>query len=251
MIHGTPVIDIKPYIAEYDSPRPTYTFVEDPEENKKEHEGSCDTSGNRQEPSSEQFNIICHSVENNIEDKAEISCSHGEILDDHKERVTLETTDGSSLHVEESCSLQEYSSRQQGKDLHILDQDTELTYQVNTSKKDGEDRDRTCDSFVPNWVTESPVPKLKVRFTPHAEMELKQFQAACDNGGPSFRYFYSFEEAKCAISTVLSADPRSVYRRNRCLDRLFYFTLDTMHMTCWFGDGFAEVVRIQPVSSQA
>lgn len=68
------------------------------------------------------------------------------------------------------------------------------------------------------------------------------------SGGPSFRYFQSIEEAKCAISTVLSADPRSVYRRNRCLDRLFYFSLDTMHMTCWFGDGFAEVVRIQPVS---
>lgn len=246
MIQGTPVIDIKPYIAEYDSPRSTHSFVE-PEETKR-HEGSCDTSKNRQETSSKQFNIICPSVENKVEDKAEISSSHGNELDDHKEKVALETTEGSSLPVNESCSLQEYSSIQEGKDLNILDQRAELTNQVNAGIKDGEDRASTCDSFVPNWVTESPVPKLKVRFTPHAEMELKQFQAEFDSGGPSFRYFQSIEEAKCAISTVLSADPRSVYRRNRCLDRLFYFSLDTMHMTCWFGDGFAEVVRIQPVS---
>ncbi|XP_040217061.1 tRNA (adenine(37)-N6)-methyltransferase [Rana temporaria] len=247
MIQGTPVIDIKPYIAEYDSPRSTHSFVE-PEENKRQHEGSCDASGNRQETSSKQFNIICHSVENKVEDKAEISSSHGNVLDDHKEKVALETTEGSSLPVKASCSLQEYSSGQEVKYLNILDQKTELTNQVNAGIKDGEDRASTCDSFAPNWVTESPVPKLKVRFTPHAETELKQFQAEFDSGGPSFRYFQSIEEAKCAISTVLSADPRSVYRRNRCLDRLFYFSLDTMHMTCWFGDGFAEVVRIQPVS---
>lgn len=181
MIQGTPVIDIKPYIAEYDSPRSTHSFVE-PEENKRQHEGSCDSSGNRQETSSKQFNIICHSVENKVEDKAEISSSHGNVLDDHKEKVALETTEGSSLPVKESCSLQGYSSGQEVKYLNILDQKTELTNQVNAGIKDGEDRASTCNSFAPNWVTESPVPKLKVRFTPHAEMELKQFQAEFDSG---------------------------------------------------------------------
>ncbi|XP_018410577.1 PREDICTED: tRNA (adenine(37)-N6)-methyltransferase [Nanorana parkeri] len=248
MIQGTPVIDIKPYISEYDSPRATHSFVEEPEENKKKHEGSDDSSEHQQETSPKEFNIICHGVENKMEDKAEISSSHDEILNDHKENVASETIVGTTLPVEDSCSLQEYSSRQIGKDLSVLDKRTELTHQVNTGIKDNEDRARTCDSFVATWVTESPVPKLKVRFTQHAEMELKQFEATCDSGGPCFRYFKSFEEAKCAISTVLSADPRSVYRRNRCLDRLFYFSLDTMHLTCWFGDGFAEVVRIQPVS---
>ncbi|KAM5194607.1 tRNA (adenine(37)-N6)-methyltransferase isoform 2-T2 [Mantella aurantiaca] len=248
MIQGTPVIDIKPYIAEYDSPRPMHSFAEEPKENKRQHECTDVTSGNQQEISSQQFNLICHSIENKIEDKAEISRSHGEILNDHKQNVALETIDTSSLPGEDSCSLQKYSSRQIEKDLNIPDQRTEFAYQVNTGRNDGKDRARTCDSYVPTWVTESPVPKLKVRFTPHAEMELKQFKAACDTGGSSFRYLKSFEEAKCAIGTVLSADPRSVYRRNRCLDRLFYFSLDTMHLTCWFGDGFAEVVRIQTVS---
>lgn len=64
----------------------------------------------------------------------------------------------------------------------------------------------------------------------------------------SFKYFRSAEEARRAIEAVLAADPRSVYRRKLCQDRLFYFTVDVAHVTCWFGDGFAEVLRVKPVS---
>lgn len=76
--------------------------------------------------------------------------------------------------------------------------------------------------------------------------------ATCHTGafqsdGPRFRFLQSPEEAAAAIRGVLSADPRSVYRRTRCRDRLFFFTLDTAHITCWFGEGFAEVLQVQPV----
>lgn len=63
-----------------------------------------------------------------------------------------------------------------------------------------------------------------------------------------FKYLQSTEEAQRAIEAVLAADPRSVYRRKLCQDRLFYFTVDTVHVTCWFGDCFAEVLRVQPTS---
>ena len=69
-----------------------------------------------------------------------------------------------------------------------------------------------------------------------------------DVGRASFKYFQSVEEVRRAIEAVLSADPRSTYRRKLCQDRLFYFTVDTAHVTCWFGDGFAEVLRIKPAS---
>lgn len=69
-----------------------------------------------------------------------------------------------------------------------------------------------------------------------------------DIGQASFKYFQSAEEARRAIESVLSADPRSVYRRKLCQDRLFYFTIDMAHVTCWFGDGFAEVLQIKPAS---
>ena len=74
------------------------------------------------------------------------------------------------------------------------------------------------------------------------------FFLLADASQPSFKYFHSAEEAKRAIEAVLSADPRSVYRRKLCEDRLFFFTVDTAHVTCWFGDGFAEVVRIKLAS---
>lgn len=79
-------------------------------------------------------------------------------------------------------------------------------------------------------------------------LSIKCVLLIADVSRASFKYFQSAEEAKHAIEAVLSADPRSVYRRKLCQDRLFYFTVDTAHVTCWFGDGFAEVVRIKPVS---
>lgn len=68
-----------------------------------------------------------------------------------------------------------------------------------------------------------------------------------ENGGPRFKFLHSSEEAVTAVRGILSADPRSVYRRTRCKDRLFYFTLDTADITCWFGPGFAEVLQVCPV----
>lgn len=68
-----------------------------------------------------------------------------------------------------------------------------------------------------------------------------------EKDGPRFKFLHSPEEAVTAIRGILSADPRSVYRRTRCKDRLFHFTLDTADITCWFGPGFAEVLRVCPV----
>ncbi|XP_068090427.1 tRNA (adenine(37)-N6)-methyltransferase isoform X2 [Hyperolius riggenbachi] len=250
MIQGTPVIDIKPYIAEYDSPQqPALPIVELPQEDDNQMEKSIDGSEEQQEQSPKHFNNICHNTEDIPEDKSEISGSHTEILDDHKENAALKTDDRLSLLTEDSYFLQNYSSKQPKESLNTQNLSEKIMSHISTGRKAEE-----CtagESVVPPWVKESPVASLKVRFTSHAESELRQFQAPGDSGEPSFRYFQSFEEAKCAVSTVLSADPRSVYRRNRCLDRLFYFSLDTMHITCWFGDGFAEVVRIQPFAEQA
>uniref|UniRef100_A0A8C9QBK2 Uncharacterized protein n=1 Tax=Spermophilus dauricus TaxID=99837 RepID=A0A8C9QBK2_SPEDA len=108
--------------------------------------------------------------------------------------------------------------------------------------------DRAPHSVVPAWVREAPVAPLQVRFTPHAEKELGQLSSGSVDQ-PSFRYFQSAEEARRAIEAVLAADPRSVYRRKLCQDRLFYFTVDIAHVTCWFGDGFAEVLKIKPFLS--
>uniref|UniRef100_A0A8C0T0F6 tRNA methyltransferase O n=3 Tax=Canis lupus TaxID=9612 RepID=A0A8C0T0F6_CANLF len=79
-------------------------------------------------------------------------------------------------------------------------------------------------------------------------LTLAKLEKLEDGSQSSFKYFQSAEEARHAIEAVLSADPRSIYRRKLCQDRLFYFTVDIAHITCWFGDDFAEVLRIKPAS---
>ncbi|XP_040818970.1 tRNA (adenine(37)-N6)-methyltransferase isoform X3 [Ochotona curzoniae] len=78
------------------------------------------------------------------------------------------------------------------------------------------------------------------------DQQMPEPPSQCDGvGQASFKYFRSAKEAKCAIEAVLAADPRSVYRRQLCQDRLFFFTVDVAHVTCWFGEDFVEVLRVK------
>lgn len=53
-------------------------------------------------------------------------------------------------------------------------------------------------------------------------------------------------ELRTAISNVLGEDPRSTYRRQKCLSILYYFTVDKVHITAWFEEDTAEVLRVKP-----
>ena len=46
---------------------------------------------------------------------------------------------------------------------------------------------------------------------------------------------------------MMRADPRSVYRKNRGSDRLYFTTVDTVHVTAWYDDslGGMEVLRMR------
>ncbi|KAH3716164.1 tRNA (adenine(37)-N6)-methyltransferase-like [Dreissena polymorpha] len=62
------------------------------------------------------------------------------------------------------------------------------------------------------------------------------------------QHLNSTDELRTAIVRVLEEDPRSVYRRMVCTDKLYYFTVDVVHVTCWFDDGCVEVVRLKPLA---
>lgn len=53
-------------------------------------------------------------------------------------------------------------------------------------------------------------------------------------------------ELKTAISSILAEDPRSAYRRQKCASLLYYFTVDAAHITSWFEEDMAEVLRVRP-----
>lgn len=84
------------------------------------------------------------------------------------------------------------------------------------------------------WVQEPPINKLTVRFTYTADEQLKQFSPDTENINYRLRFLNNIDEAKSAIRDILKEDPRSVYRRKKCGDSLYFFTVDILHVTCWF-----------------
>ncbi|KAL1420896.1 hypothetical protein MTO96_004272 [Rhipicephalus appendiculatus] len=49
-----------------------------------------------------------------------------------------------------------------------------------------------------------------------------------------------------ALECLLKADPRSIHRKDNCSDRLYYCVLDSIHVTAWFDEGRAEVLKVRP-----
>ncbi|XP_004423771.1 PREDICTED: nef-associated protein 1 isoform X1 [Ceratotherium simum simum] len=280
MIHGTPVLDIKPYIADYDSPQNLIEPLGDFNVWNNQHKTKSMSQSDGKSDSCDQRQLSAYdepppyrctkekpkypedrtSGENNLKrDTARVQQSSPK----HKERAAhlgLGSRSGQSLsvaeeHIDPYCLEKSFSEEGTDKRLRggreaVVPRGNSAERQLVAAHCPSRMGDAAHRSVVPAWVREAPVAPLEVRFTPHAEMDLGHLSSE-DVGQVSFKYFQSAEEARHAIEAVLSADPRSVYRRKLCQDRLFYFTVDAAHVTCWFGDGFAEVLRIKPASVPA
>nr|XP_019956781.1 PREDICTED: tRNA (adenine(37)-N6)-methyltransferase [Paralichthys olivaceus] len=247
MIAGTPVLDIKPYIPAYDSPQ-TRTHMEP-------YDVNTDAS------SVEESNILNTSDTDPQSDlRAErTDCDlESQVSEDNCEAVVPSIA---SASVSAQFSL--HRVLEEAKAYMSQDGFCQSEQQVSESpvnKSSESTVDRPCYgeevySTIAGWIRAPPVASLEVRFTPRAERELAEFLPAHESGPnesvrPRFKFLRSSEEAAAAIRGVLSADPRSVYRRTRCRDRLFFFTLDTADITCWFGQSFAEVLQVRPVECQ-
>nr|XP_007966823.2 tRNA (adenine(37)-N6)-methyltransferase isoform X2 [Chlorocebus sabaeus] len=278
MIHGTPVLDIKPYIAEYDSPQNVMEPLADFNLQNNQHTPNTASQSDSKTDSCDQRQLsVCDEPQPHHSTKEKPKCPEDRTSEEnyltHSDTARIQQAFpmhreiavdfGLESSRDQSSSMSEEQIGPYGPEKSISEKGTDkklervegaavlqgsraetqpMAPHLPAGRADGAPR-----SVVPAWVTEAPVATLEVRFTPHAEMDLGQLSSQ-DVGQMSFKYFQSAEEAKRAIEAVLSADPRSVYRRKLCQDRLFYFTIDIAHVTCWFGDGFAEVLRIKPAS---
>ncbi|KAF5901888.1 sperm-associated antigen 5-like, partial [Clarias magur] len=229
LISGTPVLDIKPYIPEYDSPVTHTTLHVQPQCQQEANPDTTDTLEEAEPIEPESLESSC------------TSSSHPEA--DERQGEVVEFSAGSNAVGGVLEEVREFL--QQGTLCSQSRVEDKLT------DAPARDEEEVCvsNSSVASWIRHPPVDTLNVRFTPTAERELAGFLPPhrSDLEWPKFQFLSGPEEAASAIRGVLAADPRSVYRRKRCSDRLFFFTLDTAHVTCWFGDGFAEVLRVQPV----
>lgn len=102
------------------------------------------------------------------------------------------------------------------------------------------------------WISE--ICPLAVDFTQTAHKGLMMFHGADESHGEcSFclRHFDGVDSARSALQDLLGADPRSVYRKKNCTDRLYYCALDALHVTAWFDDADrrVEVLKVSPLGN--
>ncbi|XP_070779915.1 tRNA (adenine(37)-N6)-methyltransferase [Enoplosus armatus] len=258
MITGTPVLDIKPYIPEYDSPHTRMGIYSEPYDSNTDQPQATTVSLNE---TTDMLNL--HNV-SETDAQSGLKNDLGSLFSRDTSEADIPVTDSSRVSDQFSLPkdlhgvLEEVKAYVTQGDLCQLTCESEDEVSVSPKTKPPElTVDHPCYgeeaySTIAGWIRDPPVGGLEVRFTPHAERELAEFlpthlSGPSERDRPRFKFLCSPKEAAAAIRGVLAADPRSVYRRTCCRDKLFFFTLDTADITCWFGRGFAEVLQVRPV----
>lgn len=219
LLDGTPVLDIKPYIPDYDSPT-TQTLPKPSTISQEEDEFQESESSVRK-----------------IKDHELSSQPLSEEIDTDK--TPTNTKEGTEL-FEQSICCEDISEE------HNVADDTACESQKSKAESSSMCLQR-AEIKSAKWISEAPISKLSVLITDRAKSQLQKFSKTSKNPDFKLKFLNSGEEALDAIRSILSEDPRSIYRRQKCGDSLYYFTVDVLHVTCWFDHDLAEIVRIQPV----
>ncbi|EDV21173.1 uncharacterized protein TRIADDRAFT_60485 [Trichoplax adhaerens] len=106
------------------------------------------------------------------------------------------------------------------------------------------------DIQLASWLTLPPVKPLTVQFTSQAEDDLQQFFPSENNTSHSkyqLQLLKDSDEARSVIHDVVASDPRSTYRRNKCTDEVYHFTVDKLNISCKFENEVAIITQIVPV----
>lgn len=115
--------------------------------------------------------------------------------------------------------------------------------------QDDDSFQKNSESSVIGELLKMPSTHLEVVFTTRAEKDIEKFHS--QNHNLKCNYCLDFIpgpiEAKQGIIEILQNDPRSIYRKNKCSDKLYFFTIDNLHITSWFDDSVVEVLRIKPI----
>ncbi|GFS34409.1 hypothetical protein TNIN_101391 [Trichonephila inaurata madagascariensis] len=138
---------------------------------------------------------------------------------------------------------------QSPEDLCCENTKKEITFSSDINVLSNESDTSSIKCNVASYLTKSPE-YLNVLFTERASRDIENFHRKGSHKDHCIHCFTftNPSEAKQAITDVLKNDPRSVYRRKKCSDRLYYFYMNNLHITCWFDHDIAEVLRIKPSS---
>ena len=161
-----------------------------------------------------------------------------------------------SYHGEEIKTLTDPSelikALRQGNELNRSKEKLSESSKSNAISSDVSGASKPQQVTTASWISSPPIATgLNVKFTSEAESQLQCFSSKANDVGYMLAYLTDPEDARTAIVDILKEDPRSAYRRKKCKDSLYYFTVDNIHVTCWFDDETqsVEVVKVRPVLS--
>ncbi|XP_064609208.1 tRNA (adenine(37)-N6)-methyltransferase-like [Liolophura sinensis] len=271
IIDGTPVLDVKPYIQEYDTPHLSQAL--EPEDITSAVDTASDTTlvtdaSQIKDPKSlTDCSVGCDkSCESMLNDfncepntAVELKCDDNDLAcsDKHFPHVCDELSAHETL-IEESTSIP-VTDFQTGSYLNCTESEEDYQFEHRNGCEGSSSTlgsggrvvspgdQRYCRLNVSSSWIPSVDKKLQVRFTQPAVQQLSAFSKSADHSHHRLALLDNAGEAKRAIISMLTQDPRSIYRRQKCPDSLYFFTVDKLHVTCWFDQKMAEVVRIQSV----
>lgn len=202
MIHGTPVLDIKPYIADYDSPQNLIEPLGDFNLQNNQYTPETMSPSDGKSASCEQQQLSgCDEPQPNSCIKEKPECpedrTSGENYVKHNMAKIqqnspnyMERTADFESRSDQSMSVAEEQIGPYCLEKSFSEEGTEkrLRRQEEAAVPEGNNAEvqptalhcpsRVSDaSVVPAWVREAPVATLEVRFTPHAEMDLRHLSS--------------------------------------------------------------------------
>lgn len=169
MIDGTPVLDVKPYIPEYDSPN-TRTA---PDLEQSESSPDLPTLSEKKEMSILNFALEDKTPEN--EEKEEKQEAGGSLPASQTPSFLPKQTASLLKEVESFVNKDDPSPPDCRRKNHISGcEKNEPPALVVDRPHNGADSSAT----IADWIREPPVSSLDVRFTPHAQKQLEEFLPA-------------------------------------------------------------------------
>lgn len=254
MLNGTPVLDIKPYIVDYDFPKPA--------------EAAAAAAADSAEASVDSVEAPADSVEVTADASLVTDgLSNGSLLRPdwigQQGVKAKQPAAGDERRADTQRIVFTGRSREQLQRFHcrrsaqheptamVAGGRLQNVYLLHKQDRDGR---RTSETREPDPNRPSAaVTELEMEQTQEAEPDQTD-AGPVDHCADGLQCLYclgflrDWQEAERAIRHILSEDPRSAYRRKRCPDKLYYFTVDSMHLTCWFDpdEATVEVLKVKP-----
>nr|CAI5818047.1 unnamed protein product [Callosobruchus analis] len=214
MIDNTPVLDIKPYIPQYDNPGIVNLNIPNVEMS----DSITDLAD-----STRDLSLASTSRDDRFE--------NGRAMDG-EENVRREQVLGSAVTERTVSRLEETYVRSHSRIGEREAPDGEEEEPPEAAQALPVNSVSQGHVRVPSWIDHPPASRLTVLFKDRALMQLSQLGS-------------EGEEKKATITNILQEDPRSVYLRERWSSHCYIFRIAELYVSCKFNDSSQTVMVYQ------